>query len=107
MVVSFIEVPAGNLMPTDRKDTPNSPPTSLPGALGDSRSVQQRFSGGARHQPSRSEVPSPGRWKRSDRYGLSDGDDHASSDWSASSSSNPIRWRSCADHGQKSDSAKR
>jgi len=39
-VVSFIEVPAGNLMPTDRKDTPNSPPTSLPGALGDSRSVQ-------------------------------------------------------------------
>ena len=40
MVVSFIEVPAGNLMPTDRKDTPNSPPTSLPGALGDSRSVQ-------------------------------------------------------------------
>src|SRR5208283_1495846 len=41
MVVSFIEVPAGNLMPTDRKDTPNSPPTSLPGALGDSRSVQR------------------------------------------------------------------
>src|SRR5208337_796102 len=48
MVVSFIEVPAGNLMPTDRKDTPNSPPTSLPGALGDSRSVQRQFGFGVR-----------------------------------------------------------
>jgi hypothetical protein len=32
--------------------------------------------------------------------------DHAQLDWSASSSSNPIRWRPRADHGQKSEPAK-
>jgi len=32
--------------------------------------------------------------------------DHAQLDWPASSSSNPIRWRPYADHGQKSDPAK-
>ena len=32
--------------------------------------------------------------------------DHAQLDWPASSSSNPIRWRPRADHGQKSEPAK-
>ena len=36
---------------------------------------------------------------------LRGGDDHAQLDWPASSSSNPIRWRPRADHGQKSDPA--
>src|SRR5262249_27098041 len=65
--------------------------SSLPPLSGER---EQRLSGGSRHQPSRSEVPSPGRWKGSDRIMLRDGDDHAQSDCSASSSSNPIRWRS-------------
>lgn len=60
---------------------------------------KNRFLGGSRHQPSRSEVPSPGRWKRSGRKPLRDGDDHALLNWPASSSSNPIRLRPCADHG--------
>ena len=37
---------------------------------------------------------------------LRDDNDHAQLDWSASSSSNPIRWRPRADHGQKSEPAK-
>jgi hypothetical protein len=40
------------------------------------------FSGGPRHQPSRSQVPSPGRWTRSDRNPSRD-THHATVDWSA------------------------
>ena len=64
------------------------------------RREHKRFSGGSRHQPSRSEVPSPGRWIRSGRHPgcgirprirrLAD-----------LSSTHPIRRRPCADPVQK------
>jgi transposase len=50
--------------------------------------------------------PPPGRWTRSDRKARCGDNDHAQLDWPASSSSNPIRWRPRADHGQKREPAK-
>ena len=60
------------------------------------RSKNDRFSGGSRHQPSRSEVPSPGRWIRSGRHpGCRHIErcDHASVDWPTYPLTNPIRRR--------------
>ena len=53
----------------------------------------------------KSEVPMPGRWMRLSRLALRD-TNCALQDWAGLVSSDPIRWRQNADHGQKSEPAK-
>ena len=61
----------------------------------------REFSGGSRHQPSRSEVPTPGRWIRSDRHPGPVASRPRCRRLVDLSSSNSIRWRPRADPGQK------
>src|SRR5882672_12756274 len=60
----------------------------------------QEFSGGSRHQPSRSEVPSPGRWTgQTATHPVAY--DHATVDWSAYPLRTPSGGGLRADPGQK------